>query len=48
MIKFQYFLKSFHGKNKNLIFHKTEKKKIGKKRHLIRIAYAGGIEINNF
>lgn len=42
MIKFQYFLKSFHGKNK------TEKKKFGKKRHLIRIAYAGGIEINNF
>ena len=25
-----------------------QKKKFGKKRHLIRIAYAGGIEINNF
>ena len=27
---------------------KQKKKKFGKKRHLIRIAYAGGIEINNF
>ena len=30
-IKFQYFLKLFRGKTKNLIFHKTEKKYFGRK-----------------
>ena len=47
-IKFQYFLKLFRGKTKNLIFHKTEKKYFGRKCHLVRIAYARGIELNNF
>jgi hypothetical protein len=47
-IKFQYFLKSFHGKNINQIFHEPEKKYFCRKHHLVCIAYACGIELNNF